>query len=101
MFMMTGVQDVVFPRVFAMISIKDKSLIDERPFDCFVFLCQSRIQSRKLAYCLAKAFKNYGDLIKAANYTQTLSPDMAESPERSTDETSSKRSSKSTAESDV
>lgn len=70
-----GVQDVMYPRVFAMISIKEKSVIDDRPFDCYVFLCESRIQSRKLAYCLAKAFKVYGENIKAANYMQTLEAD--------------------------
>ncbi|XP_055332964.1 uncharacterized protein LOC129584697 [Paramacrobiotus metropolitanus] len=71
-----GVQDVLFPRIFAMISIKEKSVIDDRPFDCYVFLCENRIQSRKMAYCLAKAFKEYGENIKAANYMQTLEADV-------------------------
>ncbi|OQV21048.1 hypothetical protein BV898_05121 [Hypsibius exemplaris] len=91
-----GVQDVIYPRIFAMIAIKEKSLIDDRPFDCFVFLCDNRIQSRKLAYCLAKAFKDYGDSIKAANYMQTLQENtglgVAGSPKRANGGVSSSRS---------
>lgn len=70
-----GVQDVIYPRIFAMICVREESLIDDRPFDCFVFHCENRIQSRKLAYCLAKAFKLYGENIKAADYKQTLNDD--------------------------
>lgn len=88
-----GVQDVVYPRIFAMIAIKERSLVDERPFDCFVFLCDNRIQSRKLAYCLAKAFQQYGDSIKAANYMQTLQEPSAaaSSPKTSTSSRGSSR----------
>lgn len=62
-----GVQDLVYTRVFSMIVVLDECLPTGTPFDCHSFVCDSRDQARKLTYCLAAAFQDYGRRVKLEN----------------------------------
>lgn len=59
-----GVQDLVYTRVFSIIVVLDEHLQAGTPFECHSFVCDSRDQARKLTYCLAAAFQDYGRRVK-------------------------------------
>ncbi|XP_050295656.1 uncharacterized protein LOC126735635 isoform X2 [Anthonomus grandis grandis] len=59
-----GVQDLVYTRVFSIITVQDQSLKCATPFMCHSFVCDSRDQARRLTYALAAVFQDYGRKIK-------------------------------------
>lgn len=59
-----GVQDLVYTRVFSIIVVVDEYLRTGVPFECHSFVCDSRDEARKLTYCLAAAFQDYGRRMK-------------------------------------
>eukprot|EP00095_Tigriopus_kingsejongensis_P005393 maker-scaffold770_size100439-snap-gene-0.30 protein:Tk05393 transcript:maker-scaffold770_size100439-snap-gene-0.30-mRNA-1 annotation:"hypothetical protein DAPPUDRAFT_129710" len=69
-----GVQDIVYTRVFAMIVVRDPSGEPNvgrngpaklLPFDCYAFVCDSRLNARKLTFALAKAFQAFSKTAKS------------------------------------
>jgi hypothetical protein len=50
-------QDVRFTRVVAFIVVTDNVEANKTDCDCFVYLCDSKLTARKVAFALAKAFK--------------------------------------------
>ncbi|RZF33619.1 hypothetical protein LSTR_LSTR006997 [Laodelphax striatellus] len=67
-----GVQDLVYTRVFSMIIVRDISdvRIEQHPFECHAFMCESKQAARQLTYCLAAAFQDYSKRVKATNNAQ-------------------------------
>jgi len=66
-----GVQDVIYTRVFAMVVVRDahgsSNTIrqgDGHPFQCHAFVCDSRMNARRLTYALASTFRVYSQSIK-------------------------------------
>lgn len=59
-----GVQDLVYTRVFSMIVVLEEYIQTGFPFECHSFVCDSRNQARKLTYCLAATFQDYGRRVK-------------------------------------
>lgn len=65
-----GVQDLVYTKVFSMIVVLDEYLQTGVPFECHSFVCDSRDQARKLTYCLAAAFQDYGRRVKFEGHVE-------------------------------
>ncbi|XP_066155630.1 uncharacterized protein [Euwallacea fornicatus] len=59
-----GVQDLVYTRVFSMIIVVDDTLKSESPFICHSFLCDSKVQARRITFALATVFQHYGKKVK-------------------------------------
>ncbi|KAM3955603.1 uncharacterized protein ACR2FA_010471 [Aphomia sociella] len=68
-----GVQDLVYTRVFSMITVKEmvngKGL---NPFECHGFVCESRMAARRLIYSLSAAFQDYSRRVKEMQATPEL-----------------------------
>lgn len=60
-----GVQDLVYTRVFSMIVVIESGVQSGCLFESHSFVCDSREQARKLTYCLAAAFQDYGRRVKS------------------------------------
>lgn len=61
-----GVQDLVYTRVFAMITVRDtNNILEHHPFRCHAYVCDSRLTARNLTFTLATAFKLFSNSIKA------------------------------------
>uniref|UniRef100_A0A1B6E078 PID domain-containing protein n=1 Tax=Clastoptera arizonana TaxID=38151 RepID=A0A1B6E078_9HEMI len=65
-----GVQDLLYTRVFSMIIVKNITpyKMDQNPFECHAFICESRQMARKLTYCLATAFQEYSKQVRALGH---------------------------------
>ncbi|XP_060808698.1 low density lipoprotein receptor adapter protein 1 [Amyelois transitella] len=60
-----GVQDLVYTRVFSMITVKDTANVKGlNPFECHGFVCESRNAARRLIYSLSAAFQDYSRRVK-------------------------------------
>ncbi|XP_059062559.1 uncharacterized protein LOC131855321 [Achroia grisella] len=60
-----GVQDLVYTRVFSMITVKDSINVKGlNPFECHGFVCESRNAARRLIYSLSAAFQDYSRRVK-------------------------------------
>ncbi|XP_026748380.1 uncharacterized protein LOC113509262 [Galleria mellonella] len=60
-----GVQDLVYTRVFSMITVKDSvNAKGLNPFECHGFVCESRNAARRLIYSLSAAFQDYSRRVK-------------------------------------
>ena len=71
-----GVQDVRFTRVVAFVVVGEDPRQNKTHCDCFVYLCDSKLTARKIAYALARAFKEYGRRIQGAAGGAALSVDL-------------------------
>jgi len=61
-----GVQDLVYTRVFAMITVRETNNVREHhPFTCHAFVCDSTQTARNLTFALASAFKLFSMTVKA------------------------------------
>ncbi|TRY68502.1 hypothetical protein TCAL_11276 [Tigriopus californicus] len=73
-----GVQDLVYTRVFAMIVVKEQSSDSipsrgtiattsdrHQPFECYGYVCDSRLNARRLTFALAKAFQEFSKTAKS------------------------------------
>ncbi|GAB6025952.1 hypothetical protein CHUAL_011921 [Chamberlinius hualienensis] len=61
-----GVQDLVYTRVFAMITVRDtNNILEHHPFRCHAYVCDSRPTARNLTFALASAFKLFSNSVKA------------------------------------
>ncbi|XP_053621668.1 uncharacterized protein LOC128681643 [Plodia interpunctella] len=65
-----GVQDLVYTRVFSMITVKDTANVKGlNPFECHGFVCESRNAARRLIYSLSAAFQDYSRRVKELQAT--------------------------------
>lgn len=74
-----GVQDLVYTRVFAMIVVKEQdpdsiptrgtiattTSARHQPFECYGYVCESRLNARRLTFALAKAFQEFSKTTKS------------------------------------
>lgn len=72
-----GVQDLVFTRVFSMIVVRDPNMAPSplapptsasaravHPFECYAYVCDSRLSARRLTIALATAFQEFSRSVK-------------------------------------
>lgn len=74
-----GVQDVVYSRVFSMITVKQVTdFPSQSPFQCHAFICESKLTARKLTRALAVAFHHYS-VVKVKCVPTTISSSLTAS----------------------
>jgi hypothetical protein len=70
-------KDLVYTRVFSMIVVRDPnitsaSLVSGRanPFECYAYVCDSRLNARRLTIALATAFQEFSKTVKSQKMKQ-------------------------------
>lgn len=77
-----GVQDVSYSKVVAMIVVRESaaSCLQEHPFRCHAFVCESKAVAKRLTLTLAAAFREFSKMVKSTRtrelYTKKFAIDL-------------------------